>query len=151
MSNSMDPDETAHEPSHLDLCSLQKPIITDCGSERVKMDFIVIVKRKLAFEHTKNTQIQIILRMHRVLPGLLLAIDTFYNILWFWQRTTKAPIRFRGCGGWSGPWLSAYTRRHVFTRRGLYLYLLTCCSGSHKKFLFRFLGVVFRVTAQNAL
>ena len=37
MSNSIDPDETAHnEPSHLDLCCLQKPIIIACGSERVK-------------------------------------------------------------------------------------------------------------------
>ena len=37
MSNSVDPDETAHyEPSHLDLCCLQKPIIITCGSEGVK-------------------------------------------------------------------------------------------------------------------
>ena len=37
MSNSVDPDETAHdEPSHLDLCCLQKPIFIACGSERVK-------------------------------------------------------------------------------------------------------------------
>ena len=37
MSNSIDPDETAHyEPSHLDLCCLQKPIIIACGSERAK-------------------------------------------------------------------------------------------------------------------
>ena len=36
MSNSVDPDEMAHyEPSHLDLCCLQKPIIITCGSERV--------------------------------------------------------------------------------------------------------------------
>ena len=34
MSNIADPDETAHEPSHLDLCCLQKPIIIDRGSER---------------------------------------------------------------------------------------------------------------------
>ena len=32
MSNSIDPDETAH----LDLCCLQKPIIIACSSERVK-------------------------------------------------------------------------------------------------------------------
>ena len=32
MSNSVDPDETAHyEPSHLDLCCLQKPIIIAFG------------------------------------------------------------------------------------------------------------------------
>ena len=32
MSNSVDPDETAHyEPSHLDLCCLQKPGIIACG------------------------------------------------------------------------------------------------------------------------
>ena len=37
MSNSVDPDETAHdEPSHLDLHSLQKPFIIAYGSERVK-------------------------------------------------------------------------------------------------------------------
>ena len=40
MSNSVDPDETAHyEPSHLDLCCLlQKPIIIACGSERVRVN-----------------------------------------------------------------------------------------------------------------
>ena len=37
MSNSVDPDETAHhEPSHLDLRPLQKSIIITCDSERVK-------------------------------------------------------------------------------------------------------------------
>ena len=37
MSNSIDPDKTAHnEPSHLDLCYLQKLIINPYGSERVK-------------------------------------------------------------------------------------------------------------------
>ena len=36
MTNSVDPDETAHyEPSHLDLSCLQKPIIIACGSEIV--------------------------------------------------------------------------------------------------------------------
>ena len=36
MSNSVDPDETAHdEPSYLDLCCLQKPIIIDYGNGRV--------------------------------------------------------------------------------------------------------------------
>ena len=38
MSNSVDPDETAHyEPSHLDLCSLQRLLIIACGSERVNL------------------------------------------------------------------------------------------------------------------
>ena len=37
MSNSIDPDETAHyEPSHVDLCCFQKPIIIAYGSERIK-------------------------------------------------------------------------------------------------------------------
>ena len=36
MSNSVDPDETAHnEPSHPDLCCLGKPIFIAYGSERV--------------------------------------------------------------------------------------------------------------------
>ena len=36
MSNSVDPDETAHnEPSHLDLRCLQKPVIIAYGSERI--------------------------------------------------------------------------------------------------------------------
>ena len=39
MSNSVDPDETAHyEPTHLDLCCLQKAIKTACDSERVKQN-----------------------------------------------------------------------------------------------------------------
>ena len=32
----------------------------------------------------------------------------------------KARIRLRGCAGWSGPSLSAFARRHVFSWRGLY-------------------------------
>ena len=40
MSNSVDPDETAHyEPSDLNLCCLQKLVIIACGSERVKQNF----------------------------------------------------------------------------------------------------------------
>ena len=37
MSNSVNPDEMAHyyEPSHLDLCCLQKPTVIAYGSERV--------------------------------------------------------------------------------------------------------------------
>ena len=46
MSNSGDPDETAHyEPSHLDLRCLQKPIIIAYGSERVK-------SKQLTFQST---------------------------------------------------------------------------------------------------
>ena len=42
MSNSVDPDETAHyEPSHLDLCCLQKPIIIAYGSGRVSSDTLL--------------------------------------------------------------------------------------------------------------
>ena len=38
MSNSVDPDEMAYyEPSYLDLCCLQKSIITACGSEKVNV------------------------------------------------------------------------------------------------------------------
>ena len=37
MANSVDPDEGSYEPSHLDLCCLQKSIIIACGSERVKI------------------------------------------------------------------------------------------------------------------
>ena len=41
MSNSVDPDETAHyEPYHLDLCYLQKHIIIACDNERVKESVI---------------------------------------------------------------------------------------------------------------
>ena len=39
MSNSVDPDETAHyEPSHLDLRCLQKPVIIARDNERVNED-----------------------------------------------------------------------------------------------------------------
>ena len=42
MSNSIDPDETAHdEPSHLDLRCLQKPIIMAYGSERVNKSCVI--------------------------------------------------------------------------------------------------------------
>ena len=39
MSNRVDPDETTHyEPSHLNLCCLQKPINIAYGSKRVNAD-----------------------------------------------------------------------------------------------------------------
>ena len=45
MSNSADPDETAHyEPSYLDLRCLPKPIIIACASERVKADVTKIIQ-----------------------------------------------------------------------------------------------------------
>ena len=41
MSNSVDPDETAHyEPSHLDLHCLKKLITNTCGSERVTVPVV---------------------------------------------------------------------------------------------------------------
>ena len=46
MSNSVDPDETAHyEPSHLDLCCLQMPIFFACGSERVKGMMVPLIQK----------------------------------------------------------------------------------------------------------
>ena len=44
MSNNVDPDETAYyEPSHLDLCCLNKPIIIACGSERVNYLSVILI------------------------------------------------------------------------------------------------------------
>ena len=48
-----------------------------------------------------------------VLFGSLLSIQTFRSIQWFCYRTGKVLIRLRGCAGWSGPLLSAYTWRHA--------------------------------------
>ena len=46
MSNSVDPDETAHyEPSHLDLRCLQKRFIIACGNGRVKLFKILVSER----------------------------------------------------------------------------------------------------------
>ena len=48
MSNSIDPDETAHyEPSHLDLRCLQMPIFTACSSEGVNIIYIATKYRAL--------------------------------------------------------------------------------------------------------
>ena len=59
MSNSIDPDETAHyEPSHLDLCCLQKSIIIACGSERVKCSLILALLGHL-FYYFKNDLIAV--------------------------------------------------------------------------------------------
>ena len=53
MSNSVDPDETAHyEPSHLDLCCLQKPIIISSGSERLNGQISVVFVFR---DHTSGT------------------------------------------------------------------------------------------------
>ena len=62
-------------------------------------------------------------------------IQTFCSIQWLCMQTSKALIRLRGCAGWPGPSLSAYTRRYVFAWRGPInelkrekTYLLTCAS-----------------------
>ena len=53
MSNSVDPDETAHdEPFRLGLCCLQKPIIIACGSEKVKKKK---KKKKKKIKETRHT------------------------------------------------------------------------------------------------
>ena len=53
MSNSIDPDETAHyEPSHLDLCCLQKIINFAYSSERVYGETMV----NLAWFQKRNKQ-----------------------------------------------------------------------------------------------
>ena len=72
------------------------------------------VKRKRAFGHAQNAQIQIILRRSKVSFGPLLSIHTFCSIQWFCKWTVKALIRLRGCAGWSVPWLSTYNGSHVF-------------------------------------
>ena len=58
MANSVDPDGTVHyEPPHLDLRSLQKPIIIACDSERVKINprpaKPIILKTNWKFYHQK--------------------------------------------------------------------------------------------------
>ena len=56
MSNSVDPDETAHyEPSHLDLSCLQKPIIIAFRSERVKRYVYQFVTCLCAKDVTSNS------------------------------------------------------------------------------------------------
>ena len=55
MSNSIAPNETAHyEPSHLDLCRLQKPIIIACGSERVKRLSEISVRSANPTDNSRN-------------------------------------------------------------------------------------------------
>ena len=74
-------------------------------------------KRKTAFEHAWNLRVHMILRMRKVSSGPLLSSHTFFSIQWFYYRTVKALIRLRGCAGWSGPLLSAYSRWYVFRWR----------------------------------
>ena len=56
MSNSVDPDETAHEPSRLDLRCLQKSIIIAYSSERVNISSLYFKSfyLKLLSSQTKN-------------------------------------------------------------------------------------------------
>ena len=58
MSNNVDPDETAHEPSHLDLRCLQKYIIMACGSER---DNILCKNSNLIDNLFSNNQAKVLL------------------------------------------------------------------------------------------
>ena len=54
MSNSVDPDETAHyEPSHLDLRCLLKPIIIACGSEKHQSQLKDDILKYISFREIK--------------------------------------------------------------------------------------------------
>ena len=87
MSNSVDPDETAHwavsfgsmlfakaysfliEPSHLDLCCLQKPIIIACGSERVKHIKIDLCCVKIASSNKENLKKKRVFKTFEILKN----------------------------------------------------------------------------------
>ena len=70
MSKSEDPDGMArYEPSHLDLCCLQKPIIIACGCERVKN-----TARELHF---------FIVSLEQTQPFLSPAFSTKSEVTWY--------------------------------------------------------------------
>ena len=59
MSNSVDPDETAHnEPSHLNLRCLQKPITIAYGSEKDKSLSVRVIFSHLWFVHKETEKKQ---------------------------------------------------------------------------------------------
>ena len=45
------------------------------------------------------SNIRKILHMRKVLSGLLLSIQIFFSIKWFYKRTLQVLIRLRGCAG----------------------------------------------------
>ena len=67
MTNSVDQDETAHnEPSHLDLCCLQRPIIIAGGSDRVKL---LICSGKLGLQFVAQGKERICLKCQTLFSG----------------------------------------------------------------------------------
>ena len=75
MSNSIDLDERAHyEPSHLDLCCLQKPTNIAFGSERVNH---LYKEYQLIAKHYKS----------KVRESLVLQMETIHNSLIYFLRT----------------------------------------------------------------
>ena len=51
MSNSVDPDETAHyEPSHLELCCLQKPILSHMAVKELTLSMLGNIFSRRYFE-----------------------------------------------------------------------------------------------------
>ena len=73
---------------------------------------------------TQKAQIQIILRMRRVLTWAMLSSLTSCSVHWFCKRTVKVLFSLCGCPGWSGTSLSAFARRHIFAWRGPFMYFL---------------------------
>ena len=58
MSNSVAQDKMAHdEPSDLDLCCLQKPIIIACGSERVNPQWFELPMSRINFHGPKDVRV----------------------------------------------------------------------------------------------
>ena len=76
-------------------------------------------KRKNAFKMRRMRRLRSFYACVKYHSGICSPfIHSECSIQWLCWRTVKALIRLRGCAGWSGPSLSAYTRRHVFAWRG---------------------------------
>ena len=75
--------------------------------------------RKGDFRVNANSKRSRSANRYTVWSGTLLYFIIFYNTQWFYTWTVTVLIRLRGCAGWSGPSLSAYAKRCIFTWHGL--------------------------------
>ena len=78
--------------------------------------------------------------MRKVSSGHLFSIEIFYSIQWFCLRTVKALIRLHAV--WSGPSLSAYTRKLIFAWRGPFDAILFQDFWQRSRQLFRIMQIL---------
>ena len=85
-----------------------------CKSDMLQYRYLEVFQRVCGLRDNE-------IRLYIFWLGSLLYFVMFYSSQWFYKWTVRVLNRLHRRAGWSGPLLSVYARRYVFTWHGLYV------------------------------